>query len=221
MQSLRASTSGSRVASRRMHASSVKPFSSRPAASGPSRRSTVKVEAKKGQKGRTGVVPGQAEAMRIEPPCPEVDPDNAEFVVFIRAVDYMDEKMKVKMNASPWVPLTIVKGGQAANFLVKAMENEWGRKLYGKTLIKNIGMACYKDRDSIERGLKQGQPNLRNVPSSNFQYAFKIRDKSVPKDWYKSDGITIFPAESQLNRTALDDLKTFYSPETFGKMFAA
>lgn len=56
----------------------------------------------------------------------------------------MDEKLKVKMNASPWVPLTIVKGGQAANFLVKAMENEWGRKLYSKTLIRNIGLACYK-----------------------------------------------------------------------------
>lgn len=48
------------------------------------------------------------------------------------------------MTNSPWVPLTIVKGGQAANFLVKAMESEWGRKLYAKTLIKNIGQAVYK-----------------------------------------------------------------------------
>lgn len=50
------------------------------------------------------------------------------------------------MTNSPWVPLTIVKGGQAANFLVKAMESEWGRKLYAKTLIKNIGQAVYKVR---------------------------------------------------------------------------
>ena len=80
----------------------------------------------------------------------------------------MDEKMKVLMNASPWAPLTIVKGGQvgmrwalswfkprdvenqsssppqAANFLVKALESPWGRKLYAKTLLKNIGQAVYR-----------------------------------------------------------------------------
>ena len=33
---------------------------------------------------------------------------------------------------------------QAANFLVKAIENPWGRKLYAKTLLKNIGQAVYK-----------------------------------------------------------------------------
>ena len=35
---------------------------------------------------------------------------------------------------------------QAANFLVKAIENPWGRKLYAKTLLKNIGQAVYKVR---------------------------------------------------------------------------
>lgn len=83
------------------------------------RASSVAVFAKKGQKGRVGTIPGQGEMIKQEPPTPEVDSDNAEFVVFVRAVDFMDEKMKVKMNASPWVPLTIVKGGQAANYLAK------------------------------------------------------------------------------------------------------
>ncbi len=43
-----------------------------------------------------------------------------------------------------WVPLSIVKGGQSANLLVKTMESEWGRKLYGKTLITNIAKAVYQ-----------------------------------------------------------------------------
>eukprot|EP00955_Chlamydomonas_euryale_P007565 80263-Chlamydomonas_euryale.AAC.8 len=55
----------------------------------------------------------------------------------------------------------------------QAMENEWGRKLYSKTLIRNIGQACYKDREQIEKGLKAQYPNLRGVPSSNFEYAMK------------------------------------------------
>lgn len=50
------------------------------------------------------------------------------------------------MANSPWVPLSIVKGGQSANFLVKIMESDWGNKLYGKTLIRNIAQAVYKVR---------------------------------------------------------------------------
>lgn len=175
--------------------------------------------AKKGQKGRVGYIPGQGEMIRTEPPVPDVDPDNAEFVVFIRAKNYMDEKMKVIMTASPWVPLTIVKGGQAANFLVKALENEWGRKLYSKTLIRNIGQAVYKDRAKIESGLKQQYSYLQKVPSSNFEYAMKIRDRSNPKDWYKSEGITIFPPESELQGTALDELKSFFSIDNLSSLF--
>ena len=76
---------------------------------------------------------------------------------------YMDEKMKVMMKQSPWVPLTIVKGGQAANFLVKAMENECGRKLYAKTLVKNIGQAVYKVRgwQSLACAMCQASSNTR------------------------------------------------------------
>jgi hypothetical protein len=56
----------------------------------------------------------------------------------------MDQKVKVMMKESPWVPLTITKGGQAANFLVKALQSEWGRKLYAKTLLKQISQSVYR-----------------------------------------------------------------------------
>ena len=62
------------------------------------------------------------------PPTPPVDPDNVEFVIFTRAKKFPQ-----------WYPLSVVKGGQAANMLVKAMESELGRKLSGNSLVRNIG----------------------------------------------------------------------------------
>ncbi len=44
------------------------------------------------------------------------------------------------------MPLSIVKGGQSANVLVKTMESEWGKKLYSRTLVSNIAQAVYKVR---------------------------------------------------------------------------
>lgn len=49
-----------------------------------------------------------------------------------------------KPEVSQWIPLSILKGGQGANLLVAALESEWGRKLYGKTLLRQIGMAITK-----------------------------------------------------------------------------
>lgn len=40
--------------------------------------------------------------------------------------------------------VSVVKGGSAANTLVKAMDSPWGRQLYAGTLIRNIGASCYK-----------------------------------------------------------------------------
>ena len=51
-----------------------------------------------------------------------------EFVIFTRAKKFPQ-----------WYPLSVVKGGQAANMLVKAMESELGRKLSGNSLVRNIG----------------------------------------------------------------------------------
>lgn len=47
-------------------------------------------------------------------------------------------------QVSQWVPLSILKGGQAANLLVMALDSPWGRKLYGKTLVKQISTAITK-----------------------------------------------------------------------------
>ena len=50
-------------------------------------------------------------------PTPPVDPDNVEFVIFVRS-----------KKLPQWVPLSIVKGGTTANMLVKSLDNELGKK---------------------------------------------------------------------------------------------
>jgi hypothetical protein len=50
--------------------------------------------------------------------------------------------------------MSVVKGGSSANLLVKGMSTEWGRKLYGRTLLANIAQSIYKDRDAIVKGLR-------------------------------------------------------------------
>ena len=62
------------------------------------------------------------------PPTPPVDPANEEFVLFIRAKKFPQ-----------WYPLSVVKGGAQANVLLRTMQNDLGKLLYGKTLIRNIG----------------------------------------------------------------------------------
>ena len=43
-----------------------------------------------------------------------------------------------------WLPVSVVKGGGPANLLVSAMESEWGKKLFGKTLIRSIAQSVWK-----------------------------------------------------------------------------
>lgn len=86
-----------------------------------------------------------------------------------------------------WMNMSIVKGGTSANLLVKGMATEWGRKLYGRTLLSNIAQSIYKERDAVVKGLRDavrqqlrmGAPKtmepLLNVPSADFEFAVKIR----------------------------------------------
>lgn len=52
---------------------------------------------------------------------------------------------------------------------------EWGRKLYARTLINQIAMACYKDRVKIEREIRGQFADFKTVASKDFEYGFKIR----------------------------------------------
>ena len=74
-----------------------------------------------------------------------------------------------------FVSISVVKGGSAANMLVKVMDSEWGRKLYGRTLINNIAQSVYTDRDTLAKQLRKNIPPFANVGAKDFEFAFKIR----------------------------------------------
>lgn len=78
-------------------------------------------------KGKSRMRQGGPKQQMNRPPTPPVDPDNAEFVVFVRAT-----------KLPRWIPFTIVKGGNQANLLVKAMDGNFGKEFYKTTLVNNI-----------------------------------------------------------------------------------
>ena len=158
----------------------------------------------------------------------------------------------VMLQIPGWNPVTIVKGGPAANALCRGLDSEWGRKLVGKTLIRNIAQSIYQNRRNLEKGVRQvtlilkgllcrilhkawqrhapfffaqvsfiggnkdqsthadpflclQAPGMKNV--SEFSYAFKIRDKKNPKDWYLSEDLTILPAEKDIGVSFLEKVR--------------
>jgi hypothetical protein len=56
-----------------------------------------------------------------------------------------------------WIFVSVVKGGAAANSLVKAVtDSAWGRQLYSSTLIRNIGAAVYKVKKGALHQSREG-----------------------------------------------------------------
>ena len=110
-----------------------------------------------------------------------------------------------------------MKGGAAANLLVKSLENDLGKKLYGNTLIDNIGQAIYKDKDDIERTIKAQFPMFK--ATKEFEFGFKIRDKENPKNWYMPIDVQLLPPQSELGTSPLDNVSNFFSNmgENLGK----
>jgi len=43
-----------------------------------------------------------------------------------------------------WLPVSIMKGGRPANLLVGSMESDWGKKLFGKALVRSIAQPLWK-----------------------------------------------------------------------------
>ncbi|EFJ45518.1 hypothetical protein VOLCADRAFT_121174 [Volvox carteri f. nagariensis] len=209
----------------------LKPLSARRSAarmpafgSATSRRSSVQVFAKKG-KGKTafrqGSMPGQMEMIKREPPVPEVDPENAEIVLFVRVLKYKDPTLNMDVGPSLWMPVNLIKGNQVLNFLVEALKTDWGMRLYGRTLIWQIASGIYQDKAKVEKDLKKNVPQFANAASKDFEYAFKIRDKSVPKDWLKPENLTICPPPEDLAGTGVAQLKAFFSMDNLMSMFKA
>mmetsp|Transcript_39001 Transcript_39001/g.99740 ORF Transcript_39001/g.99740 Transcript_39001/m.99740 type:complete len:223 (-) Transcript_39001:27-695(-) len=170
---------------------------SKPQPAGPSSRGALQVVAGKGKgKQLYRARPGGGGPQRELPPTPPVDPDNVEFVLFVRS-----------KKTPQWMPLSVVKGGTSANMLVKSMEGNFAKDTFRDTLIRNIGEVIYKDNAEIEAGLKQAFPPMKWV--TEFEYGFKIRDKAKPDNWYIAENskIMIIPPKDKLPKPPAEDLK--------------
>ena len=130
-------------------------------------------------------------------PTPPVDPENVEFVIFVRSKKLLQ-----------WMPLSVMKGGAAANVLVKSLENDLGKKLYGNALIENIGRAIYKDQAAIESTIREQFSMFK--ATKEFEFGFKIRDKENPKNWYQPINVEIIPPEADLGTTPIDNVQNFF-----------
>jgi hypothetical protein len=94
------------------------------------------------------------------PPTPAVDPENVEFVLFVQNpkvspqsassvpslchTRFLSSQNDLWLQLPQWLPVSIVKGGRPANLLVGTMESEWGKKLFGKALIRSIAQPLWK-----------------------------------------------------------------------------
>lgn len=191
------------------------------------RQRCVKVYAAKG-KGKSQFrvqqqtsLAGQMRGQVVEPEAPPIDPENEEFVIFFRTKEKSTYK-GLPQPTNKWRPLSMVKGGQAANALVKYMQTEWGRKLYSKTLIRNIAEPVYKDKQKLIKNIKS-EPSYgfvyQSVPAKEFEFGFKVRDRSDPKSWRSPVNMTVLPAEEELTNVQ-DDIKRFFSADNLKSLFA-
>ena len=123
-------------------------------------------------------------ATQQAPPVPPVDPDNEEFVIFVRSKN---------SPVAQWFPFNIVVGGSQANTMAQAMQGGFAAKLFEGTLSKNIGRTIYEDLDKVVSIVRERIPMLKNA--KEFEFAYKIRDKARPAAWVYTDGIVVVPPE--------------------------
>eukprot|EP01025_Chloroclados_australasicus_P038469 TRINITY_DN3964_c0_g1_i1.p2 TRINITY_DN3964_c0_g1~~TRINITY_DN3964_c0_g1_i1.p2 ORF type:complete len:227 (-),score=19.06 TRINITY_DN3964_c0_g1_i1:143-754(-) len=152
-----------------------------------SRGANVKVWAGKGKGSKYRAPTQQA------PPTPEIDKENEEFVIFIKPA-----------KLAQWMPYSLIKGTPAANQLVRSMQSKWGKVLFSNTVIRNIGNEVYKSEEEIVNAVKSKYKEFAKF--TEFQFGFKIRDKTNPKEWYLAQGLTIIPPKEELGKAPLQAL---------------
>lgn len=68
--------------------------------------------------------------------------------------------------------------------------------------------AVYKDGDKIIAQVRTGIPGYKNF--KDFEFGFKIRDRTQPENWYLDDGVVALPAKSALPKGPLQSMKSSF-----------
>lgn len=145
---------------------------------------------------------------RPDIPVPPVDEENEEFIIFVRS-------KKIPF----WTPCTMIKGNSAVNQLVKSLPGDGGKSLQRDTMMRNIGESIYGNSKDLIKAAKKMSKGLQYA--TEFEWAFKIRDKNKPAEWYVSKDLTIVPPQDELPKAPLDDAKNAFEgvKEGFQNMF--
>lgn len=128
---------------------------------------------------------------------PPLDPDDPQFVLFVRS-----------KRLPQWFPFSVVSGGSQAKLLTKAMENDFGKKLYGNTLTKNIAGVVYKDMDNIKKAVFNQYPRLKEAKELEFGY--KIRKEESLQGTFGGSGVEPIPPQEEL-KGVVDKVKDFFA----------
>lgn len=97
-----------------------------------------------------------------------------------------------------------MKGGWAANALVKGQENDLMKNMSGGALVKNISEALYKEYDEVVKAVRENYPPLKRA--KELEFGFKIRDKTKPDDWYKANGVQALLPREEVGKSVVDNV---------------
>lgn len=103
-----------------------------------------------------------------------------------------------------WYPYSIMKGGWAANALVKGQESNLVKDMSSGALVKNVSEALYAEYDAAVKSVRDNYPPLKRA--KELEFGFKIRDKTKPDDWYKAiDVLPLLPRE-EVGKSVVDNV---------------
>ncbi len=126
-------------------------------------------------------------------PLPEVDPENAQFVIFVRS----------KLGIKRWFPLNVVTGGTQANLLIKGMESELTKETSSATLLREVARTIYKDRVQIEELVRDKFPPMKFA--KEIEYGMCVLDRAKPRESVMGMlGVMPLPAEADMQPTAVE-----------------
>lgn len=132
-------------------------------------------------------------------PLPPIDPENVQFVVFVRA----------KTGLKRWNPLTVTQGNAQATLLVKGLDSDLTRDTTQSTLVKEFARAIYKDKEQVTKMVaalaKQAGPASGLKFAKEFEFGMGLLDRVNPRDSIALPGkvspVWALPAEDGIEPT--------------------
>ena len=105
------------------------------------------------------------------------------------------------------------KGGQAAHSWLSVPKRHSSAPPaaqsclpHGAHALPQQGHAC-RDQEALEGEIRKN-PQFKSA--TNFQYAFKLRDKNKPNAWYTVDNLTVLPKKEDIEATIGDKIGAYF-----------